>query len=55
MEGSTALENLTTAFEWITTSMGTMAATILSQPIFLLGVGLFFAGGTIGLAKRLMS
>lgn len=54
-EGSTVMENLTSAFEWVTTAMGTMATTILSQPIFLLGVGVFFAGATIGLAKRLMS
>ena len=48
------LDNLTTVFSWLTTNMGTMVTTILSQPILLLGVGIWGAGAVIGLAQRLI-
>ena len=48
------LDNLTTVFSWLTTNMGTMVTTILSQPILLLGVGSGGAGAVIGLAQRLI-
>ncbi len=48
------MENLTTAFTFMTTCMGTMCTTILSQAIFLLPVGIFTAGAAIGLCGRLI-
>jgi hypothetical protein len=32
-----------------------MASTLLSTPLFLLGVGFFVVGGSIGLVKRIIS
>lgn len=53
MEG-TGMASLTTAFEFVTTCMGDMCTTILSQAIFLLPVGIFVAGAAIGLCGRLI-
>ena len=52
--GDTALGNLTTAFEFITTCMGDMATVILGNAIFLIPVGIFVAGAAIGLCGRLI-
>lgn len=54
MDTSSALSNLTTAFEFIQTSMTGMVTTILSEPILLIPVGIFVAGAGIGLAMRLI-
>lgn len=32
-----------------------MASTLLSTPLFLIGVGFFVVGGTIGLVKRIIN
>lgn len=32
-----------------------MASTLLSTPLFLIGVGFFVVGGSIGLVKRIIS
>ena len=32
-----------------------MSATLLSTPLFLIGVGFFVVGGSIGLVKRIIS
>lgn len=48
------MANLTTAFEFVTTAMGDMVTTVLSQPIFLLPIGIFVAGAAIGLCSRLI-
>ncbi len=54
MQGTTAMDNLTTAFTWITTQMSSMVEVILSQPIFLLPVAIYSAGAAIGLCGRLI-
>lgn len=54
LTGTTGMESLTTAFTFVTTCMGTMCTTILSQAIFLLPVGIFAAGAAIGLCGRLI-
>lgn len=51
---ATGLENLTTAFTFITTCMTSMATVILGQPIYLIPVGIFCAGAAIGLSSRLI-
>lgn len=48
------MANLRTAFDTILGFMGSMCTTILSQPIFLLPVGIFVAGASIGLCGRLI-
>lgn len=48
------MANLTTAFEFVTTCMSDMVTVVLSQPIFLLPVGIFVAGAAIGLCGRLI-
>ncbi len=54
MEGATGMENLTTAFQWVTTQMGGMVEVILGQAIFLLPVAIYAAGAAIGLCGRLI-
>lgn len=54
MEGTTGLENLTSAFTFVTTCMGSMCTVILSEAIFLIPVGIFVAGASIGLCGRLI-
>lgn len=54
LEGTTGLDNLTTAFTFVTTCMGSMCTVILGEAIFLLPVGIFVAGAAIGLCGRLI-
>lgn len=49
-----SMDNLGTAFDFVTDKMGSMATVILGQPIFLLPVGIFVAGAAIGLCGRLI-
>lgn len=51
---ATPMDNLTTAFSWVTTQMSSMVSVILGQPIFLLPVAIFAAGAAIGLCSRLI-
>ena len=55
MEGAatTGMEALGTLFTTITGWMGSMADTILAEPLFLLPLGFFIVGGAIGLVGRL--
>ena len=47
-----ALATLQTVLDFILTEFGDMANTLLSMPLFLVGVGFFVAGGLIGLVRR---
>lgn len=51
LEGS-GLEALGTVYTQLTAWMGTMVTTISNTPLLLIPVGLFVAGGVIGLCKR---
>lgn len=46
------LDTLKTVYEWLMTGIATVCSTIATTPLLLLPVGLFVAGGMIGLAKR---
>lgn len=46
------LSSLKTVFSWLMTGVGDVCTTIASTPLLLLPVGLFVAGGIIGLSKR---
>lgn len=52
LEGTTDLSSLKTVFTFLMTAIGDVVSTIASTPLLLLPVGLFVAGGSIGLAKR---
>ncbi len=54
MENITSLENLTTAFTFVTTCMTSMVTIILGNPVFLIPVGIYVAGAAIGLCGRLI-
>ncbi len=54
MDATTAMDNLGTVFSWLTDHVGELLTTITSQPILLMGVGIFGAGAVIGLAHRLI-
>lgn len=51
-EISGGLDTLKVVFEWLMSGIATVCTTIASTPILLLPVGLFVAGGIIGLSKR---
>lgn len=51
---ASALDNLTTAFSFMTTQMSAMVKVVLSEPIFLLPVAIYCAGAAIGLCGRLI-
>ena len=53
-ETTGSLDNLLTAFEWVGSRMGSVATLILSQPIFLIPLGISYLGASIGLCGRLM-
>ena len=40
---------------YILDQFSAMASTLLSTPLFLIGVGFFVVGGSIGLVKRIIS
>lgn len=50
-----ALETLGTAITFLLSQFTGMASTLLSTPLFLIGVGFFVIGGSIGLVKRIVS
>ena len=52
MEG--ALATLGTAVEFIMGHFTDMGAQLLTTPLFLIGVGFFVIGGSIGLVKRIL-
>lgn len=54
MEGTTVLDTLSTAFDFIIDGFTDMASTLLSTPLFLIPVGIFVAGACIGLVRRLV-
>lgn len=54
LEGTTGLDNLETAFTFMTGRMSDMATVILGNAIFLIPVGIFVAGAAIGLCGRLI-
>ena len=49
---STNLDSLKVVFSWLMTGVGDVCTTIATTPLLLLPVGLFVAGGIIGLSKR---
>ena len=51
---ASSLTNLGTVFTQIGTWMTSMVATITSEPLLLLSVGIFATGAVIGLATRLI-
>lgn len=48
------LDTLGTAVSFLLENFTSMAGTLLSTPLFLIGVGFFVIGGTIGLVKRIL-
>lgn len=54
LEASAALTNLQSAFEFVKTVFSGMVTTITSEPILLVPVAIFVAGGGIGLAMRMI-
>lgn len=50
-----ALDTLGTAVTFLLTQFTNMASTLLSTPLFLIGVGVFVIGASIGLVKRIVS
>lgn len=51
-EVSGGLDSLKTVFSWLMAGVGDVCTTIATTPLLLLPVGLFVAGGIIGLSKR---
>lgn len=48
------MDSLTTVVTWLTGQFTSVLATITSNPILLLSVGIFACGAVIGLCKRLI-
>ena len=48
-------EALTSSVAFVTSQFTSMASTLLSTPLFLISVGFFVVGGSIGLVKRIIS
>lgn len=46
------MESITTVTTFLWSEVGKVVETIVSTPLLLIPVGLFLAGGAIGLAKR---
>lgn len=53
MDGTSSLTVLGTVVEFVVTQFTEMATTLLSMPLFLIGVGIFVVGAAIGLVKRI--
>ena len=53
MEGS-ALETLGTSVAFLLENFTNMSETLLSTPLFLIGIGFFVIGGSIGLVRRIL-
>lgn len=52
MEVTGTLDSLKIVFDWLLGGVGDVVSTIATTPLLLLPVGLFVAGGIIGLSKR---
>ena len=52
---STLLEQATSLFTWVTTSLVTLVTTITSNPILLLGFLMSLVGFVVGITRRLMN
>ena len=50
----TPLDNLASAFSWITSRVGDIVATISGNPLLMIGLAIFTVGGVIGLGYRLI-
>ena len=48
------MNNLATAFTWITERVGDIVDTISGNPLLLIGLSIFVVGGVIGLGYRLI-
>ncbi len=46
------LDTLKVVYEWLMSGISTVCTTIATTPLLLLPVGMFVAGGMIGLSKR---
>ena len=55
IDGTSVLSTLGTVAEFILDAFSGMADTLLQTPLFLIGIGFFVVGGTIGLVKRIIS
>lgn len=55
IDGTSVFDTLMTVADFILSGFEGMADTLLSAPLFLIGVGFFFVGGCIGLVKRIIS
>ena len=49
-----SLDTLGTSVTFLLGKFTSMASTLLSSPLFLIGVGFFVIGGAIGLVKRIL-
>lgn len=49
---TTGMESITTVVTFLWAQVGQVVTTIVSTPLLLIPVGLFVAGGAVGLAKR---
>ena len=49
-----SLDTLGTSVTFLLDKFTSMASTLLSTPLFLIGVGFFVIGGAIGLVKRIL-
>lgn len=54
LTAATPMENLTSVVSQIWTWITTGFSTITSQPLLLLGLGIFIAGAVIGLVYRMI-
>lgn len=51
-ESATGMESITTVTTFLWGQITQVVSTIVSTPLLLIPVGLFVAGGAVGLAKR---
>lgn len=51
---TTGLEKLTEVVTFLLGKFTGMASTLLTQPLFLISLGFFVIGGSIGLVKRIL-
>ena len=54
IETTSTLDTLGTVSEFILSGFTGMAETLLSTPLFLIGIGFFCIGGFIGLVHRII-
>lgn len=54
MDSTSALSTLETVATFLFDSFGSMAETLLSEPLFLISIGFFVLGGCIGLVHRIL-